>query len=160
MTSASNMRVAGRGPHESWCNTRHPDSHKIGCDCPARRLSDGRWVPHRDGATEVGAGWTGFLKRLQLDTFTDQNRVSWFIRGQDGWAFNAATRFQSAAYDLAQSNEQFYWSSYHLLALIIERARTDLTFLEAIEALALAYVYGNLTDDNVVTQLKQMGVWP
>lgn len=160
-TAIGNLYVTGRGPHESWCNTKRPTTNKIGCDCPAGRGDDrGLWVPNRDGAVEAGAGWNRFLQRLKLDMFTEPDRRTWFIRGQDGWAFSAAARFQSAAYDLAETDNQYYWSSYHLLALIIERARQDLTFLEAIEALAMAHVHGNLSQDDAIQQLKQMGVWP
>jgi hypothetical protein len=155
-----NMKMLGRGPHESWCNTKRPTTSKIGCDCPASRVSDGLWQPHRDAATEVGAGFNRFLVRLKLDTFTEPTHNTFFVRGQDGWAFGAAVRFQAIAHDLANSNEEYYWSGYHLLALIIERTRIDLTFLEAIEALALAHVHGNLSGEDVAKQLVQLGVWP
>lgn len=153
--------------HEGWCNVNQSDDargsmsvDRTTCDCGALRRSAGIWQPHRDAATEVGAGFRGFLDRLKLDTFTDVVHPTFFIRGQDGWAFGVAVRFQGVAHDLAATNEEYYWSGYHLLALIIERARTDLTFLEAIEALALAYCHGNLPDETVTKQLKQLGVWP
>jgi hypothetical protein len=153
--------------HESWCNVNASDDargsmsvDRTTCDCGAERRHDGLWQPHRDAATEVGAGFKKFLERLKLDTFTDSVHHTFFIRGQDGWAFGAAVRFQSIAHSLANGNEQYYWSGYHLLALIIERARKDLVLLEAIEALAIAHVHGNLSESNAGTQLKQMGVWP
>lgn len=118
------------------------------------RVTDGRWCPHRLPDTEVGAGWVGLLERLNLQRSPDGHHF--VLHGQDGWAFGAAVRFQVVAHDLAKTRESYYWSGYHLLALIIERARTDLTFLEAIEAMATA----NLTNQEVTRQLKQLGVWP
>lgn len=153
--------------HEGWCNKNASDDargsmsvDRTTCDCGAERRAEGLWQPHRDAATEVGPGFRRFLDRLKLDTFTDSVHHTFFIRGQDGWAFGAAVRFQAVAHDLAETSDEYYWSGYHLLALIIERARTDLTFLEAIEALALAYCHGNLPDETVAKQLKQLGVWP
>lgn len=153
--------------HEGWCNVNASDDargsmsvDRTKCDCGALRRAEGLWQPHRDAATEVGAGFNRFLERLKLDTFTEPTHRTFFVRGQDGWAFGAAIRFQTVAHGLANSNEEYYWSGYHLLGLIIERARTDLTFLEAIEALAIAYVHGNLSDDDATKQLKQIGVWP
>lgn len=155
--------------HEPWCDKNASDDARGSmyidptertCDCGAERRAEGIWQPHRNAATEVGAGWNRFLERLKLDTFTDSVHRTFFVRGQDGWAFGTAVRFQAVAHDLAATDEQYYWTGYHLLALIVERARTDLTFLEAIEALALAHVHGNLSGDDVTKQLKQMGVWP
>lgn len=82
------------------------------------------------------------------------------LRGQDGWAFGTAIRFQAAAYELAKTDEQRFWSSYYLLSRIIERARTDMTFLEAIEALAVAHLYGGLSKSQVTQQFRSLGVWP
>lgn len=155
--------------HEGWCNVNASDDargsmsvDRTTCDCGAERRADGIWHPHRDAATEVGPGFRRFIDRLKLDTFTDKTHHAFFIRGQDGWAFGAAVRFQAVAHDLVDNsdNAQYYWSGYYLLAVIIERARVDLTFLEAIEALAIAHVHGNLSDDDVTKQLQQMGVWP
>jgi hypothetical protein len=116
------------------------------------------WMPNRDPTTEAGHGWASFIRRLDLNYWPETERT--MLRGQDGWAFAAAVRFQTAAYELADADEAYYWSSYHLLALIIERARNDLTFLEAIEALAVAHLYGGLSKAAVAQQLQQMEIWP
>ena len=123
---------------------------------PAR--SHDAWMPNRDSATATGGGWQKFIERLGLSRWPETERT--MLRGQDGWAFSTAVRFQRAACDLAESDESYYWSSYHLLALIIEKARSDLVFLEAIEALAVAHLYGGLSAADVTRQLKQIGVWP
>ena len=120
--------------------------------------NDGNWRPNRDPATETGGGWEKLIQRLGLNYWPETERM--MLRGQDGWAFGTALRFQMIAHELAQTDEQFYWSGYHLLALIVERARTDLVFLEAIEALAVAHLYGGLSPAATVAQLKQLGVWP
>jgi len=144
--------------HESWCWTRtRPSALPDGCDCGAAR-TNGYWRPNRHPATETGGGWEKFIQRLGLSYWPETERM--MLRGQDGWAFATAIRFQHAACDLAKHDESYYWSSYHLLALIIERARTDLVFLEAMEALAVAHIYGGLSNVEVTRQLKQLGVWP
>lgn len=136
--------------HRDWCAKVIDGS---ACDCGSRTLN-GRWVPHRGPKTEVGAGWHGLIERLDLKrTAVDRHFV---LHGQDGWAFEVAVRFQVPAHGLAKTRESFYWSGYHLLALIIERARTDMTFLEAMESLALA----SMTKADTTEQLKRMGVWP
>lgn len=153
--------------HEGWCNINASDDargsmsvDRTTCDCGAERRYEGMWRPNRDTATEVGAGFRRFVERLKLDMFTDTVHHSLFVRGQDGWAFSAAVRFQDFVHEVAEVDEQYFWSGYYLLSLIIERARTDLTFLEAIEALAVAYIHGSLSAENTAEQLRQMGVWP
>lgn len=150
--------------HHVRCWFRRTDGSGL-CSCAVLRADgvpnvedDGRWRPNRDPVTETGSGWQGLIKRLKLSYWPETERM--MLRGQDGWAFSTALRFQGAACELAKTDEQYYWSSYHLLALIIERARTDLVFLEAIEALAVAHIYGGLSEAEVTRQLKQLGVWP
>jgi len=149
--------------HKGWCNINQSDDargsmsvNRTKCDCGADKhpSGDGCWRPHREANTEVGPGWHGLIDRLDLKRSPEDRHF--VLHGQDGWAFGAAVRFQVAAHDLAKESEGFYWSGYHLLALIIERARVDLTFLEAIEALAVA----TLSDEEATKQLKQLGVWP
>jgi hypothetical protein len=129
------------------------------CDCGAATRANGNWWgPHRDKVHEVGIGWEEFLKRLDLSYWPETERT--MLRGQDGWAFNVAMRFQSVALDLEKANRPYYWSSYYLLSRIIEKTRQDMTVLEAVEAVAITFLSRNLTDDDVVRQLKQMEIWP
>jgi hypothetical protein len=116
------------------------------------------WRPHRELSHEAGSSWYPFVMRLKLSCWPETERT--MLRGQDGWAFNAAVRFQEAACKLAETDEQVFWSSYYLLACLIERARTDMTFLEALEALAIAHLYGGLTVSQVTQQFRSLEVWP
>lgn len=145
---------------EPWCDSRSPDMITAPCDCGAerRRQDGGYWGPHRDKAQEAGSGWETFLSRLDLSYWPETERC--VLRGQDGWAFNVAVRFQTIACDLAESNSAFYWSSYYLLARIIEKTRTDMTMLEAVEAIAIAFFAKNVTYKDVVAQFQQMDIWP
>ena len=149
--------------HASWCDARaYAAGHSPCCNCGAATRSTGHWGPHRDKITEVGPSWDEFLKRLNLSYWPETARSPQrsMLRGQDGWAWNVTMRFQSIAHDLAQENPPFYWSSYYLLAQIIEKTRRDLTMLEAVEAIAIAFMAGGLNYKDAIRQLKQMGVWP
>lgn len=119
----------------------------------------GHWGPHRDVFTDA-SGWTEFLKRLDLQHWTKIVARKEWLKGQDGWAFNVAMRFQSIAHHLETENTAYYWSSYYLLALIIQKTRCDMTLLEAVESVATAFVAGGLHYRAVIEQLKQMDIWP
>lgn len=145
--------------HESWCDARaYAAGHKPICNCGAVTRERGHWGPHRDKLTEAGSDWGEFLKRLGLSHWPETERT--MLRGQDGWAWNVAMRFQSIAGDLEKENPPYYWSSYYLLSLIIEKTRHDLTVLEAVEAIAIAFLAGGLNYKDVIRQLKQMEIWP
>jgi len=120
----------------------------------------GHWRPHRDEFHDVSWGWTDFLERLDLQHWTETVARKEWLKGQDGWAFNVAMRFQSIAGDLAKERPAYYWSSYYLLALIIQKTRCDMTLLEAVEALATAFIAGGLKYQDAIEQLKQMDIWP
>lgn len=149
--------------HLTWCD------FNFGADCNCRDVqnfltnldgdnADGSWRPNRNPTTEVGAGWSTFVERCKLSFWPETERV--MLRGRDGWAFGTAIRFQHAACDLAKVDEQRFWSSYYLLWCIIERARVDMEFLEAMEALAVAHLYGGLSVSDVTKQLRSLEVWP
>lgn len=145
--------------HESWCDARaYAVGHSPVCNCGVATRESGHWGPHRDKATETGVGWDQFLKRLDLSHWPETERT--MLRGQDGWAWNVAMRFQTIAHDLAQESPPYYWSSYWLLAEIIHKTRHDMIMLEAVEAIAVAFLAGSLHYKDVVTQFKQMGIWP
>ncbi len=147
--------------HESWCDSvAYAVGHKPVCNCGAVTRANGNyWGPHRDRVHEVGdTSWGEFLKRLDLSYWPETERA--MLRDQDGWAFNVAMRFQSIACDLEKENPPFYWSSYYLLAQIIDKTRRDLNVLEAVEAVAIAFLAGGLHYKDVVRQLKQMEIWP
>lgn len=148
----------------SWCATACDGES---CDCLDVKQflvnldaenANGTWHPNRRPLTVVGGGWEDFIETLKLARCPDTERV--VLVGQDGWAFDTAIRFQHAACELAESDEPRFWSSYYLLARIIERARADTTFLEAIEALADAHLYGGLSKAQVTQQFRSLGVWP
>lgn len=123
-------------------------------------LRTGHWGPHRDEYTDASGGWTEFLERLDLQHWTKITVKKDWLKGQDGWAFNVAMRFQSIACDLEKERPAYYWSSYYLLALIIQKTRCNMALLEAVEVVATAFLAGGLKWRDVVEQLKQMDIWP
>jgi len=153
--------------HESWCDTvtyatgltpaRNCGDSPI-CNCGVMGPRRGHWGPHRDKVHDCSGGWAKFLSRLDLSYWPETERS--MLRGQDGWAFNVAMRFQTIAHDLAQEDPPYYWSSYYLLARIIEKTCHDMTMLEAVEAIAIAFMAGSLHYHDVIRQLKQMEIWP
>lgn len=144
--------------HATWCMYQ-PVHGRVICDCGAvTRANRNHWGPHRDKIAEIGPGWEKFLSRLDLSYWPETERN--MLRGQDGGAFNVAVRFQSIACDLEKEDPPYYWSSYYLLARIIEKTRRDMTMLEAVEAIAIAFLAGSLHYRDVIRQFKQMEIWP
>ncbi len=128
------------------------------------------WKPRRLLVTAANGMWWRFIERCGLYVLKDKTDGYLWLYGQDGWAFTTAIRFESAAAHLVKpkperdrlhDNEDYYWSSYYLMSLLIERARHDLTFLEAIEALAMMHLgHDDSAFNQVARTLQQMGAWP
>jgi hypothetical protein len=128
------------------------------------------WKPRRLLVTAANSMWRRFIERCRLYVLPDVYDNYIWLYGQDGWAFTTAIRFESAAFKLVKpkhktpttsDNEDYYWSGYYLMSLLIERARHDMTFLEAIEALAVMHLgHGDASNDQVTRTLQQMDAWP
>jgi len=125
------------------------------------------WKPRRLLVTAANGMWRRFIERCRLWVLPDVTDGYIWLYGQDGWAFTTAIRFEFVASALVKpkygtsNNEDYYWSGYYLMSLLIERARHDLTFLEAIEALAVMHLsHGDASNDQITRTLQQMGAWP
>ncbi len=126
----------------------------------------GTWTPHREATTYVSGSWRRFIAECGLActpdsrVYGDGSQASGIeIRGQDGWAFCVAIHFFTAAELLITDGKAFYASTDYLLSLIVERTRRDLTMLEAVEAIVLAFpsVHDDASASNM---LKLIGIWP
>lgn len=130
------------------------------------------WKPRRTLVTAANVTWRRFIERCRLWVLPDVTDGFIWLYGQDGWVFTTTIRFESAASALVKpklepgqdrsfDNEDYYWSSLYLMSLLIERGRHDLTFLEALEALAVLHLgHGDASNDQIARTLQQMGAWP
>jgi hypothetical protein len=123
-------------------------------------------LAHRDSRPDAveATGWKTFVRgcsarlvldgQRPLDTFEEDHTL--MVRGQDGWAFQLAIRFQYIAHDLEKEDNQYIWSGYELMWRLIAKTRDNVTMLDAVEAIELCKPH----QDVVVEQFQRLGIWP
>jgi hypothetical protein len=116
----------------------------------------GKWYPEHPGVHRFTGGWDDHLYEWGVP-FEWRDGECWVTRREDARAIDAVIRLSPYGYDggFSETGKQRWRKNRQLRRAAFERGRRDFTFLEALEAIAVASVGGSVTNEGVLSVLDQ-----